>query len=153
MPKGIYDRSKTKKKKQIKKKAVKKKVVKKKKKKTGRKWFDGKDEKVTLSKLEKVWALDGTDEEASFFANISTASLSRYLKAHPEYKEFRNRLKERPVLEARQSVVKHMKRDGGLALKYLERKKKKEFSTRQEVDDLGKNQELKALRKKMKEIL
>ena len=140
MPKGIYDRSKMNKKKPVKKKV-------------GRKCFDGKDEKTILSKLEKVWALDGTDEEASYFANISTASLSRYLKANPEYKEFRNRLKEKPVLAARQSVVKHMTRDGGLALKYLERKKKKEFSTRQEVDDLGKNEELKKLRKKMKDIL
>ena len=33
---------------------------------------------------------------------------------------------------ARKSVIGHMEKDGGLALKYLERKRKKEFSPRAE---------------------
>jgi hypothetical protein len=42
-------------------------------------------------------------------------------------------LKENPVLIARTSVTKHMRDNGDLAIKFLERKKKDEFSLRSEI--------------------
>jgi hypothetical protein len=95
--------------------------------KVGRKWFDGKDEQLVLTKCKEVWAIGGTDEEAAFYAETSTASISRYLTAHPDVAEIRNRLKEKPVLKARQTVVQKLGESYANAMDYLSRKRKAEF--------------------------
>lgn len=86
----------------------------------------------TLQLLREAFLLDCTDEEACFKANISPSTLYNYQVEHPEYLEEKKALKQNPFLLARESVI------GGfsnpeLALKYLERKKKGEFSLRQEL--------------------
>lgn len=101
---------------------------------SGRKWFDGKDINDVISKCQEVWAVGGTDAEASMYANITSASLSRFLQVNPEIAELRDRLQEKPILLARRSVMSQMRHDGNLALKYLERKKNKEFSVKQEIE-------------------
>jgi len=108
-----------------------------KKKKIGRKWFDGKDEQTVLSKLETVWALDGTAREAALYADISEGALNRYLAMHPQIRERRDRLKEKPVLQARQSVVKGLEGDPDLALKYLKCKRSDEFSEKIKQEHSG----------------
>lgn len=105
--------------------------------KVGRKLFDGKDEQLVLKKLEEAFAFGASDLEACFYADISTAALYAYQKNNPEFLLRKEKLKERPVLIARQSVLKQMSTDGDLALKYLERKKKDEFSTKTEVENTG----------------
>jgi hypothetical protein len=82
-----------------------------------------------LRKLEEVFALGGTDEEACFYADISTTTLYEYQKGNEEFSERKNRLKQKPFLKARQSIIKGLD-DSEFALKYMERKKKDEFSTR-----------------------
>ena len=105
--------------------------------KTGRPLFDGKDEELVLAKLEQAFSFGSTDAEACFYADISPDSLYKYQQTHPEFVVRKQNLKERPVLIARQSVVKQMTKDGDLALRYLERKKKEEFSTKTEVENTG----------------
>lgn len=127
----------------------------------GRPLFDGKDINLVLAKLEEVWALGGSDAEAALFADISASSLSRYLDAHPEVAQRRDALRERPVLLARRALIesfdgheykatekvkdaegreveKEVTRNApkcpDLALKYLERRKKDEFSPKSEID-------------------
>ncbi|MBI1833361.1 MAG: hypothetical protein HYR90_00900 [Candidatus Andersenbacteria bacterium] len=100
--------------------------------KAGRKWFDGKDEAVVLAKCKEVWAFGGNDAEAAFYAEVSKDSISRYLKAHDDVRELRDRLKEQPVLRARKTVVENLS-DPHIAFRYLERKRKDEFAERQEV--------------------
>lgn len=102
--------------------------TKKKNKKSGRKTFDGKSIKVTLSKLEEVFALGGTDQEACLFAGISPASLYRYEDENPEFRERKQLLKMNPVLKARRTVVDNLD-DPKLAFKYLERRRSEEFSS------------------------
>jgi hypothetical protein len=114
-------------------KVTKKKVTSPKESVTGRKWFDGKDEEAVLTKCKEVWALGGTDAEAAYYAEISTASISRYLSAHSDVLEFRNRLKEKPVLLARQTVIAKIPDSYANAMDYLSRKRKAEFSTRSEL--------------------
>jgi len=97
----------------------------------GRKWFDGKNEKTVLAKCKEVWAYDGTDAEAAFYAEVSKDSISRYLKEHDDVRELRDRLKERPILQARKTVVENLN-NPHIALRYLERKRKDEFALRQE---------------------
>jgi len=110
------------------------------KKKVGRKIFDGKNYEDVILKLEEAWALDCSDAEAAAFANISPPALCEFLKNNPKISERKQQLKQRPVLAARDTLVKAIKGDEGvpgnadLALKYLERKRKDEFSLLQKIE-------------------
>ena len=103
------------------------------KKKTGRPLFDGRDEKDVVRLLEEAFALGCTDLEACLYADIGKTALYKYQDKHPEFAERKELLKNRPVLQARNSVIQAMKRDGNLALKFLERKAKAEFALRTEL--------------------
>jgi hypothetical protein len=87
----------------------------------------------TLQKLNEAFAFGCTDEEACFYADIGKSTLYNYQKENPEFVERKEALKERPILLARQSVVSALKDDPVLALKFLERKRKAEFSLRSEL--------------------
>jgi hypothetical protein len=87
----------------------------------------------TINKLEEAFALGCTDAEACLYADISKQSLYNYQEKNPEFVERKGLLKQRPVLLARKSVVGDLEADSNLALKFLERKKKDEFSVRQIV--------------------
>lgn len=84
-----------------------------------------------LNKLEEIFAIGGTDQEACFFANISHQTLYDYQKKYPEFVERKEALKEKPILKARRTVVKALDNPED-AKWYLERKKKKEFAQRTE---------------------
>lgn len=88
----------------------------------------------TVKKLEEAFAIGASDGEACFYADISKETLYTYQDKTPGFLDRKNALKERPVLLARQTVVKALESDSILALKYLERKRKAEFSTRTETD-------------------
>jgi len=101
-----------------------------KKKKTGR---PAKINGSVVDKLEQAWALGCTDLEACFYAGVSKDALYDYEATYPKFVLRKELLKQRPVLEARQTLVKSIKTDPDMALKFLERKLKGEFSTRQEM--------------------
>ena len=107
------------------------------KKKIGRKWFDGKDEAKVISEIKYIWGIGGTDTEAASYADISNASLSRYIDAHPELAEIRNRLQEKPFIYARQTIVKAIKENPQAAFEYMKRKKKDEFGDSQKIEHSG----------------
>ncbi len=86
----------------------------------------------TLNKLEYVFSLGGTDEEACFYANISHQTLYDYQKLCPEFIDRKNALKQKPILKARETVFNKMSDNFQNAMDYLKRKKKDEFSERQE---------------------
>jgi hypothetical protein len=104
------------------------------KKKVGRPLFDGREETDVVRLLHEAFALGCTDLEACLYADISKSALYAYQDKHPEFLERKELLKNRPILQARNSVIQHMKMDGNLALKFLERKRKAEFSTQQQID-------------------
>jgi len=93
--------------------------------------------KELIDKLEYVFALGGTDKEACLYADVSPAALYKYQEKNPDFVERKESLKEAPILAARESVIKNLKRNPELALKYLERKKKDEFSLKTEVEESG----------------
>ena len=101
-------------------------------KKRGTKQFGGKSINKIISDCKTVWAIGGTDNEASFYAGISDKSLSRYIVANPDIRKIRDSLKNKPILKARQEVVRGLEKNPHFSLKYLERKKKDEFSLRTE---------------------
>ena len=97
--------------------------------------FDGKSVEVVLQKLETAWAMDCPDTEACSFADISESSLYEFLKRNPSVSERKKRLKDRPFLSARNTVLKAIANgDSALAMRYLERKRRDEFATKQETE-------------------
>lgn len=74
-----------------------------------------------------------TDLEACLYANISKQTLYNYQELHPEFVDRKEQLKENPILKARLSVMGGLQDNPELALKFLERKKKDEFSLKQVI--------------------
>ena len=99
----------------------------------------------TVKKLEEAFAIDASVPEACFYADISTVTYYAWIKEDPELKEKLNRLKERPVLKARQTINKDLG-NTETAKWYLARKKKLEFAERSEVTGAdGAQQEIKII--------
>lgn len=88
----------------------------------------------TIAKLEQAYAYGASDGEACAYAEIAMATLYRYCQENPEFGEKKERLKEKPTLLARRTVVKALESDPHLAFNFLTRKQKKEFSERFESD-------------------
>ena len=90
----------------------------------------------TVKKLEEVFAIDGTVEEACFYAEIRKQTYYNWIKEFPEMAERFDALRQRPFLKARQTIVKALD-DPNHAFKYLERKKKKEFGVNMDITSEG----------------
>lgn len=88
---------------------------------------------AVLAKLEQAFAIDATVKEALSYADIGNDAYYDYLKKHPEFAERISKLRERPVLAARQKVVSGIKDSYANAMDYLKRKRRLEFSDRMEV--------------------
>jgi len=86
----------------------------------------------TIRKLEEAFSIDASVKEACYYADISTDTFYRWIKEYPKLSYKLERLREKPVLKARQTVVRSLDQPD-YAFKYLERKKKDEFSPRQEL--------------------
>ena len=86
----------------------------------------------TIRKLEEAFSIDASVKEACYYADISTDTFYRWIKKYPKLSYKLERLREKPVLKARQTVVRSLD-NPDYAFKYLERKKKDEFSPRQEL--------------------
>ena len=88
-------------------------------------------DKETVKKLEEVAALDGTVEEMCYYANISRQTYYNWIKSFPAMELEFDRLRQKPFLKARQTIVKNL--DNPVhAFEYMKRKKKAEFSERLE---------------------
>lgn len=85
-----------------------------------------------IDKLEYAFSLGCSDNEACLHAGIAPATLYKYQEENPKFTERKHLLKDSPIFLARQSVLKGLKDDPDLALKFLERRKKDEFSTKTE---------------------
>ena len=86
-----------------------------------------------LEKLRQAFAIDATIDEACFYAGIDQSTYHIWKKKEPKQFEQLEALRNTPILAARQTIATGIKSDPQLALKYLERKRKAEFSTRAEV--------------------
>jgi hypothetical protein len=86
----------------------------------------------TLRLLQEAFEWGCTDIEACLHAQIGKTALYDYQNRNPEYAEWKEQWKNSPNLRARKCVVESLDTDKDLALKYLERKKKDEFSLRNE---------------------
>ncbi len=87
-----------------------------------------------IAKLEEAFSLGCTDLEATLYANIAPATLYKYQDKNPGFLERKIQLKEMPIFKARASVINAFEKNPDLALKYLERKKKDEFSLKRDFE-------------------
>lgn len=90
-----------------------------------------------VRKLEYAFAYDCTVEEACLYAGISRNTYYEFLKQYPDFQDRTSELRLVPVLMARMRVIMEAERNADMALKYLERRRKAEFSTRTEVAHSG----------------
>lgn len=90
-----------------------------------------------IRKIEEVAALDGSVAEMAFYANVHPDTVYAWLKENKDFSDRINALRNKPVLLARQTVVKAVKDDPNMAMRYLEKKRSKEFVTRTEVENTG----------------
>ncbi len=107
--------------------------------------------KETLQKLEEVFALDGTDKESCFYANISESTLYNYQVQHPGFLERKTLLKQTPILKARRTIIEHLD-DPDIAFKYLKCKRREEFGDRVETVDETKRDNLREIAEALTDI-
>lgn len=87
----------------------------------------------TMAKLREAFSAGSTDKEACAHAGISESTLYDYQVSNPDFLDEKEALKEMPAIAARMLVSRKVKTDVNTATWYLERKKKEEFSTRNEL--------------------
>jgi len=86
-----------------------------------------------IRKIDEAAALGASIEEIAFYAGIHRATLYRWMEEDTELKDRIEELQERPILKARQTIVNSLNNPQD-AQWYLERKRKREFSSRTETD-------------------
>lgn len=103
----------------------------------GRPWFNGKDEKDILAKLEESARIDATVKMSCLYADISVDSYYRYINSHEEFHNRLDLLHERMPLKAQQNVMAAIE-SGDLALsKWMMEKKNKDFMPTLKVEHTG----------------
>lgn len=92
------------------------------------------DDPEIVRKLREAFSLDCPVEEACYYANIGKQTYYDLIKYKPELADEFERLKQQPTFRARKCVVKAAENESDVAMKYLERKRKAEFSPRAEIE-------------------
>jgi hypothetical protein len=90
-----------------------------------------------VKKLEDAFKLGCSVGEACFSADISRQTYYNWIESFPGMKERFDSLKENPIFLARKSVVDGLQANPELALKFLERKLRNEFSLKTENETNG----------------
>ena len=104
---------------------------------------NGRPFKITpliVSKLEEAASLDASICEMCTHADISRPTYYAEIKRNKKLFDRLEALREKPALNCRIAIDKRIKDgDGDLALKYLERKRKKEFAPMTKSELTGAN--------------
>lgn len=92
-------------------------------------------DEVVVSKLEYAFSIGCPTLEACSFAGISGKTFYRFIEKYPEFWDRFKDLKNKPILEARDTVVRAIKTNPEMAFRYLERKRPKEFGNNLKLTD------------------
>lgn len=87
-------------------------------------------------KIEEAAALGATVEEIAMYCGVHRATLYRWMKEDEELRDRIEELRERPILKARQTIIKSLDNPAD-AKWYLEKKKKNEFGLNVDVTSGG----------------
>lgn len=92
---------------------------------------------AVLAKLQQAFQMGFTMREACVWANIAVSTYYDYRNSHEGFAEQVEEWRQNPVLKARSTLYNNLDKID-TARWFLERKKKKEFSTRTEFEgDIG----------------
>ena len=80
-----------------------------------------------ITKLEQAFAIGCDNREACIYAEVPESTFYAWTEKDPELLERFHALKERPILKAKQRVVKGIDESYNNAMDYLKRKKRLEF--------------------------
>lgn len=86
---------------------------------------------LLCQKIETGAAYDFNDSQLAEYAGISRETLYKKFREDPAFSDRIDSLRERPMLKAKESMVNALG-DPNFALKYAERRAKKEFAIRTE---------------------
>jgi hypothetical protein len=89
-----------------------------------------------IQRLSEAFSMDATVKEACYYANIAESTFYVNMEQDPKLLEDLNRLREKPILKARSTIMKSLDQPE-TAKWYLERKKRAEFATRSEFSGTG----------------
>ena len=92
----------------------------------------------TIAKLQQAFSIDATVAEATFYAGITETTYYRWAETNPQLCEQLERLRQKPVLTARQSVVQGLPNNPQFSFQYLKAKKPDEFVEKTKVEHSGK---------------
>lgn len=103
-------------------------------------WAKPKMTPEKVKELEWYFMLGLTDEESCFLADISRETLNKYCQANEKWREKKELLKRKPIIQAKKNMVEKINWQDYDATKwYLERKAKDEFSTKVENENTNTN--------------
>src|SRR3990167_3654505 len=92
----------------------------------------------TIAKLEEAFLMALNDREACLFSNIAPSTLYAYCQENREFSERKELLKEQVKIKAKRNIADAIDaKNVSLSKWYLERKAKDEFSSKQEVEQVG----------------
>ena len=89
-------------------------------------------------KLEQAAAIDASVEEMAFYCDVSRQTIYQWLKDNPELSDKVERLRQKPILAARQRIAKGVEESYGNAIDFLKRKRKAEFGDAMDLTTDGK---------------
>lgn len=78
-------------------------------------------------KLEQAAAIDATVEEMAYYCDVSRQTVYNWFKEDKELFDKVERLRQKPILTARQTIAKGVAESYSNAMDYLKRKKRLEF--------------------------
>ncbi len=91
---------------------------------------------IVLQKIEEAAAMDCTMPEIALYAGVSQSSIYNWMESDPKLKARLEELRATPFLKARRTVMDSLS-EAKDAQWYLERKNKKEFAQKGELEGLG----------------
>ena len=89
------------------------------------------------SKIEEVAALDGSVDEMAYYCDVARQTIYNWLEENPDLMDKVERLRARPVLKARRTILDKMDDSYSNAMDYVKRKRKLEFGDNIDVTTDG----------------
>ena len=106
-----------------------------------------------IQKLEQLYSLDASLGEMCSYLDVSDQTIYNWKKVNPELFGKLERMRDKPTLKARQTVIQKFTESYSNAMDYLKRKKKIEFGDSVEVNANVKVEKLEAIQEATKKIL
>lgn len=100
-------------------------------------WWAGTEGARKLTKLVDAYKFYATDDQACYYAGITTGQLQYFQELHPNFFGIKHAAKQSPALLAKKKLIGDIEKDGDVARWFLERAEKETFSPR--VENAGAN--------------